>query len=125
MKYSFIIRLKAIQFYPPILLYPIHPAFFRPSRSIPPVIATMTMIFIVTKTDEWNVVDGWRSDSYSNENINIVMELKVYLIKLRTSIINKPINMVSMFEKKTNKKKKDKIDVRRVSFELPNVFDIK
>ena len=66
----------------------------------------MTIIFIVTKGDEWNVVDGRRIDSHSNENINIVMELKVYLIKLRTPIIKKPINMVSMFEKKDKQEEK-------------------
>ena len=108
-----------------IPLYSTRSALSHPSSSIPPVIAPTTMIFIINNVDEWNVVDGRRIDSHSNENINIVMELKVYLIKHRTPIINKPINMVSMFKKETNKRKNDKIDVRRVSFELPNVFDIK
>ena len=57
------------------------------------------MMFNATKVDEWNVVDGRKIDSHSNEHINIAMELKVDLIKLRAPIVNTPINMVAKIEK--------------------------
>ena len=47
-------------------------------------------------------------DSHSNENINIAMKLKEDLIKLRAPIVNAPINMVAMIEKRQTRGKRTK-----------------